>query len=64
MRRRRSRYPSRSNRSEGRAGVLLPALGAVAVLAGFVYLVRVADHVEPPQKEMRVDLPDAFNRAR
>jgi hypothetical protein len=63
MRRRRSRYPSRYNRSERRTGLLLPALAAVAVLAGFVYLVRVADGIEPPQQEVRVDLPTLFERA-
>lgn len=67
MRRRKSmRFSSRSGRSSGggaRRGWLVPALGAVALLAGFIYLVRVADGTHPPQKEVHVAVPNAFDRA-
>ena len=65
-RRRGMRFSSRSRRpsgGEGRRGFLVYGLAAVALIAGFVYLVRVADELEPPRKEIRVAVPNAFDRS-
>jgi hypothetical protein len=33
---------------------------AIALVLGFVYLINVADGVDPQRKEVRIELPDAF----
>lgn len=68
MRRRRSmRFSTRSRRSspaQGRPSWIIFGLAAVALIAGFVYLVRVGDELEPPRQEIRVAVPDAFDRSK
>jgi hypothetical protein len=43
-----------------RAGLIMIAGAAVALVLGFVYLINVADGVDPQRKEVRIELPDAF----
>jgi hypothetical protein len=43
-----------------RTGILLLGAAAVAVVVGMVYLVNVADNVDPQRSEKRIELPDAF----
>lgn len=62
-RRRRMRSLRSSSGGGGRRSLLLPVIGLVVLIAGFVYLVRVADSVDPPQEEIRVAVPDAFDRS-
>jgi hypothetical protein len=43
-----------------RAGMIVIAGAAAALVLGFVYLINVADGVDPQRKEVRIELPDAF----
>jgi hypothetical protein len=43
-----------------RTGMILLGAAALAVVFGMVYLVNVADHVDPQRSEKRIELPDAF----
>ena len=43
-----------------RTGMLLLAVTGIAVAFGFVYLMNVADTVDPQRSEKRIELPDAF----
>ncbi|KAF0184466.1 MAG: hypothetical protein IV086_00875 [Hyphomonadaceae bacterium] len=43
-----------------RTGMILLGAAALAVVVGVVYLVNVADHVDPQRSEKRIELPDAF----
>lgn len=39
---------------------MLLAVGGVAFIAAFIFFMRQADTLAPPQQEIRVELPDAF----
>ena len=43
-----------------RTGMILVGAAALAIVVGTVYLVNVADHVDPQLGEKRIELPDAF----
>ena len=43
-----------------RTGMILIGAAALAMVFGMVYLVNVADHVDPQRSEKRIELPDAF----
>jgi hypothetical protein len=43
-----------------RTGIILLGAAALAVVVGMVYLVNVADNVDPQRTEKRIELPDAF----
>jgi len=43
-----------------RTNMILLGAAAIAVVFGFVYLINVADHVDPQRSEKRIELPDAF----
>lgn len=39
---------------------MMLAGGALLLAVGFIYLLNVADGVDPQRKEVRIELPDAF----
>jgi hypothetical protein len=41
-------------------GWIGPAAAGVLLLAGFVFLIQAGDRARPEQKEIRVELTDAF----
>lgn len=43
-----------------RTGMILLGVAGFAVIFGFVYLMNVADGVDPQRSEKRIELPDAF----
>ena len=43
-----------------RTNMMMFGAAAVALVLGFVYLVNVADGVDPQRSEKRIELPDAF----
>ncbi len=43
-----------------RSGMMMVGAAALAVVLGFVYLINVADGVDPQRSEKRIELPDAF----
>jgi hypothetical protein len=43
-----------------RTGIILLGAAVLAVAFGMVYLVNVADDVDPQRTEKRIELPDAF----
>ena len=43
-----------------RTGIVMLGAGAVVLVLGFVYLINVADGVDPQRSEKRIELPDAF----
>lgn len=61
MRRRRRRGGSfRGPALSPRANIMMLAGGALLLAVGFIYLLNVADGVDPQRKEVRIELPDAF----
>ena len=61
MRRRRRRGGAfRGPALSPRTNLMMLAGAAVALVVGFIYLVNVADSVDPQRKEVRSELPDAF----
>lgn len=40
--------------------MIMLGAGALALVLGVVYLVNVADGVDPQRTEKRIELPDAF----
>lgn len=63
-RRRRStvRFAGRGGRGGGGRGLLVLLGAGAAVLIGFsIYLVNVADGVDPDRHETRIELPHAFD---
>jgi hypothetical protein len=44
-----------------RAGIVIVAGAAVALVVGFFYLLNVADGVDPQRAEKRIELPGAFS---
>jgi hypothetical protein len=57
VRRRRRRGAAMSPRT----GMIFLGAAALVLVFGMVYLVNVADHVDPQRGEKRIELPDAFN---
>jgi hypothetical protein len=43
-----------------RANMIVIAGASLALVAGFIYLMNVADGVDPQRAERRIELPDAF----
>lgn len=56
MRRRRRRGAGLNPRTL----MIMLGAGALALVIGVVYLVNVADGVDPQRTEKRIELPDAF----
>ena len=58
------RRRSFSRRGSSRAAPINPAVlyggGAIILIGGFLYLVNVADSIEPTRTETRIELPNAF----
>ncbi len=60
MARRRRKSSFGASGKGGPLGLALPILAGIAIIGGFVYLVRLGDSVVVPQQETRVELPNAF----
>jgi hypothetical protein len=60
FRRRRRRSSSFARRTPPQARLIAAGVGAVALVALFVFFMRQADVLAPEPQEMRVELPDAF----
>jgi hypothetical protein len=43
-----------------RTGMIFLGVAGIALIFGIVYLVNVADGVDPQRSEKRIELPDAF----
>lgn len=43
-----------------RTGMMFLGAAGLALIAGFVYLIHVADGVDPQRAEKRIELPNAF----
>lgn len=61
MRRRRRRSSAfRGPGLDSRVSMAMMAGAAIVLVLGFVYLINVADGVDPQRKEVRIELPNAF----